>query len=200
LNLCLESESGRDRTRALISRRFYIRSVRRRSCSGSIAIIDDDHAARERIAEPSTSRRYSKHREASGAAGCMAPRTLSYRKHREHYRSIHLLGVVPEGIEGCEEFWAAPRERLRCLEALRRTHRRQPETPNPWARGAVAVFGSGVIERSGRNLWMAARETEELSLLAPEEVLSIGPIRLMTLTCAGRFRPSREVCSPARSS
>ena len=32
---------------------------------------------------------------------------------REHYRSIHLLGVVPEGIEGCEEFWAARRERLR---------------------------------------------------------------------------------------
>jgi hypothetical protein len=37
--------------------------------------------------------------------------------------------------------------------------------------------------------------------IAPEEVLSIlGADSLMTLTCAGRFRPSREVCSPARSS
>lgn len=31
---------------------------------------------------------------------------------REHYRSIHLLGAVPDGIEGCEEFWAARRKRL----------------------------------------------------------------------------------------
>ena len=30
-----------------------------------------------------------------------------------------------------------------------------------------AVLESGVIERAGRNLWMVARETEELSLLAP---------------------------------
>ena len=30
-----------------------------------------------------------------------------------------------------------------------------------------AVLESGVIERAGRNLWMVARETEELPLLAP---------------------------------
>ena len=30
-----------------------------------------------------------------------------------------------------------------------------------------AVFEWGVIERSSRNLWMVARETEELSLLGP---------------------------------
>ena len=30
-----------------------------------------------------------------------------------------------------------------------------------------AVLESGVIERAGRNLWMVAREPEELSLLAP---------------------------------
>ena len=30
-----------------------------------------------------------------------------------------------------------------------------------------AVLESGVIERAGRNLWIVARETEELSLLAP---------------------------------
>lgn len=32
---------------------------------------------------------------------------------REHYRSIHLLGSVPEGIEACEDFWTARRDRLR---------------------------------------------------------------------------------------
>jgi hypothetical protein len=32
---------------------------------------------------------------------------------RDHYRSIHFLGAVPEGIEGCEEFWAGRQERLR---------------------------------------------------------------------------------------
>lgn len=32
---------------------------------------------------------------------------------REHYRTIHLLGEVPNEIEGCEQFWAARRERLR---------------------------------------------------------------------------------------
>jgi hypothetical protein len=31
----------------------------------------------------------------------------------EHYRSIHLLGDVPNEIQGCEVFWATRRERLR---------------------------------------------------------------------------------------
>jgi hypothetical protein len=53
--------------------------------------------ARERIAEPSTSRRYRKHREASRAASYMAPRTLPDRK-RSRTLSLHSSSRCrPEG-------------------------------------------------------------------------------------------------------
>jgi hypothetical protein len=39
-----KSGNGWNQTPALISWRFYVRSVRRRSCSGGIAMIYDDHA------------------------------------------------------------------------------------------------------------------------------------------------------------
>jgi hypothetical protein len=42
-----------------------------------------------------------------GSANAILPKAIV------NYRSIHLLGVVPEGIEGCKEFWSARRERLR---------------------------------------------------------------------------------------
>jgi hypothetical protein len=36
-------------------------------------------------------------------------------KDRDHYRSIHMLGDVPSGLEGFDDFWNERRERLREL-------------------------------------------------------------------------------------
>ncbi len=53
--------------------------------------------------------------------------------------------------------------------ALRRTHRRQPETPNPWMRGANGRRVSRGRFRVGgyRNYGPSVGETEEMSLLDP---------------------------------